>query len=294
MGIKKAKVYDIPDGVIINPKSELKGKEKYYFNKADKFFKSHDITSVIPIITRESRISLRTLDWFATKYSKRGIIYKIDGEDEPFNVHIGYKAELKSYKKKYFDPFCRKKRIKYPINDKQYLKTTVGQLNFFRWAVEKKMIDYVTKHYVDIVSSMNAEKKNKKDKDKKHKRQKKQDANDKSNKLGNGLLIEEDEDTTRSSKRKNKSIRSKYKGSKYTEDELTEMIKSEMEDSEIVSFGNSTRFVHTKSLNLCNFGSSNNKKNRLKNKLKNKARKNSKCKSKKRCSLKPTTKLIFS
>ena len=70
---------------------------------------------ILPILNGKSKISLRILDWFATNYSKKkGILYdnKIN-EDEivQFIVYVDYKAQLKAYSKKQFDPFCRRERI---------------------------------------------------------------------------------------------------------------------------------------------------------------------------------------
>ena len=67
---------------------------------------------MIDIINGKSEISLRILDWFVTRYSnKYKITIDMGDEEDIFNVHISYKAQLKSYKKKYFDPFRRKKKF---------------------------------------------------------------------------------------------------------------------------------------------------------------------------------------
>ena len=63
--------------------------------------------------------------------------------------------QLKAYLKKFFDPFCRQKRLviyshtlkwrTYTSEEditKKDIVTTVGQLNFFRWFIENKIIDY--------------------------------------------------------------------------------------------------------------------------------------------------------
>ena len=36
------------------------------------------------------------------------------------------------------------------------IMTTVGQLNFFRWFIEKKIIDYIEEHRVAIEEDMNS------------------------------------------------------------------------------------------------------------------------------------------
>lgn len=124
-----------------------------------KFYsQSHNLDQLLPILQGTSKISLRVLDWFVTNYSKQyDIIYNIKKgtTTRQMVVHSGYKAQLKGYSKKYFDPFCRKKRIYFEYAVGKEIETTVGQLNFFRWAIENKIIDYVTEHLQTIVNDMN-------------------------------------------------------------------------------------------------------------------------------------------
>ena len=35
------------------------------------------------------------------------------------------------------------------------METTIGQLNFFKWAIENNIIDYIKKNYEDIERDMN-------------------------------------------------------------------------------------------------------------------------------------------
>ena len=35
------------------------------------------------------------------------------------------------------------------------METTIGQLNFFKWAIENKIIDYIKEHYEEIERDMN-------------------------------------------------------------------------------------------------------------------------------------------
>ena len=149
-------------------------KETFYFKTVDKFFKNtnpKNIKEMINIIEGNCKISLRLLDWFVTKYSN---IHKTsydldDGED--FNVHISYKAHLKSYKKRNLDPFRRRKKFyySYKIDGKtEKIATTIGQLNFFRWAFINGVINYVSNNFDTITKSMvvanKTEKKKKKEK----------------------------------------------------------------------------------------------------------------------------------
>jgi hypothetical protein len=72
-----------------------------------------------------------------------------------FLVHFNYKRELKAYSKKLFDPFCRRDRIMFEALNNTPIMTTVGQLNFFRWFIEKKILDYIQDHRTDIEADMN-------------------------------------------------------------------------------------------------------------------------------------------
>ena len=63
--------------------------------------------------------------------------------------------KLKAYSKKRFDPFCRWDRIQIPYDDAKYMETTIGQLNFFKWAIENKIVDYIRENYDIIETDMN-------------------------------------------------------------------------------------------------------------------------------------------
>lgn len=94
-------------------------------------------------------ISLRILDWFVTNYAKK---YNVSFQTEDgrfFNVFLEYKAQLKSFSKRFFDPFCRGERLEF-----RGLHTTVGQLNFFRWSIKHGIVTYCTNHATDIEADM--------------------------------------------------------------------------------------------------------------------------------------------
>ncbi|AYV78887.1 MAG: hypothetical protein Edafosvirus44_2 [Edafosvirus sp.] len=145
-------------------------KELYHYKMIDKYFRqcpNNYVIKMLDIINGESEISLRILDWFVTRYAcKRKIDFNIiANNEEVFDVHISYKAQLKAYKKRYFDPFRRRKKFIYYYDrtDKEKtLYTTIGQLNFFRWALSNNIIDYVEKNYQNIILAMNVSNKEEK------------------------------------------------------------------------------------------------------------------------------------
>lgn len=111
------------------------------------------------IINGESNISLRIVDWFVTNYAKKYYtVYELStthNSSSRFKVYNDYKLKLKAYSKRRFDPFCRWERITIPYDDDNYMETTIGQLNFFKWAIEHEIIDYITKNYNEIEKDMN-------------------------------------------------------------------------------------------------------------------------------------------
>ena len=108
---------------------------------------------------KKPNISLRIIDWFVTNYSKKYFIVY----DQPigtmgdyrFKVYNDYKLKLKSLSKRLFDPFCRWDRITIPVDTDKIVETTIGQLNFFKWAIENRILEYIEEHYQEIESDMN-------------------------------------------------------------------------------------------------------------------------------------------
>jgi len=125
------------------------------------FYQDRDnLHKMMRIINGESNISLRIVDWFVTNYAKKYYtVYSLptpDGLDEiRFKVYNDYKLKLKAYSKKRFDPFCRWDRIQIPYDDEKYMETTIGQLNFFKWAIENAIVDYIRENYETIEEDMN-------------------------------------------------------------------------------------------------------------------------------------------
>jgi hypothetical protein len=108
------------------------------------FFRDeNNFTVFSSIVNKDTKISLRILDWLVTNYSKKNncIIERFEGNAlTTFNIYIEYKNQLRAYSKSNFDPFCRKNRIilnsetiniENDIVSDNCFYTTVGQMNFF-------------------------------------------------------------------------------------------------------------------------------------------------------------------
>jgi len=136
-----------------------------------KYFSNRRILNKLITILKGEGISLRLVDWFVTNYCKKyNVMYNVmdfrppvpgmsEAQRRSFDnfiiVHTNYKGQLKAYSKRNFDPFCRRNRIRFYYEENKYFITTVGQLNFFKWALENNIVDYVQKHMKEIEDDMN-------------------------------------------------------------------------------------------------------------------------------------------
>lgn len=138
-------------------------------HKVLRFYNENDgkhMETMLSVINGGTNISLRIMDWFVTNYSKKHYtVYELVGSTttttttaraKRFKVYVDYKLKLRAYSKKRFDPFCRWDRINVPHkNGTMYIQTTLGQLNFFKWAIENEVLRYIQENYTAIETDMN-------------------------------------------------------------------------------------------------------------------------------------------
>lgn len=136
-------------------KRKIHCKQELIIQSLQRFYSGRDdMTEIIEYLQGTSSISLRLIDWFVTNYAKvHNTAYILNNQE--FVVYINYKNQLKAYSKKLFDPFCRRERISFQIPGHNAFLTTVGKLNFFRWAIEKGILDYIKGHQTVIEKEMN-------------------------------------------------------------------------------------------------------------------------------------------
>lgn len=147
----------------IHCKQELLVQSLYTFYNERK-----DINDLLPLLsarpikseeddkarTYTSDISLRMIDWFVTNYAKAyNTSYILNGHE--FIVYREYKSQLKAYSKKLFDPFCRHDPIGLQLTNYPQIKTSVAKLNFFKWALDKNILEYIRNNHKDIGKDMN-------------------------------------------------------------------------------------------------------------------------------------------
>ena len=170
MDLKKSKVT-----------TKLSHRQELLLGRLKVFYNTENMDKLLPIINGETKLSLRIIDWFVTNYTKKNniILYnkkkklihnskspknklesktkksKYEYIEAQFNIFLNYKGQLKAYSKKNFDPFCRRERINFYYTEETFMTTTVGQLNFFKWALENSVIDYIKNHLEEIDKDMN-------------------------------------------------------------------------------------------------------------------------------------------
>jgi hypothetical protein len=136
-------------------KKKIHCKQELIVSSLQKFYTGRtDMKEILPLLQGTSGVSLRLIDWFVTNYAKKhNTGYILEGQE--FLVYMNYKSQLKAYSKKLFDPFCRRERIMFQVPGEEPFVTTVGKLNFFRWAIEKGVLTYLTLHSTVIETEMN-------------------------------------------------------------------------------------------------------------------------------------------
>jgi hypothetical protein len=125
------------------------------------FYKNRDYLDILKkiinrefIIHKSKKVSIRIVNWFVTNYAKQHFtVYEL--EKERFFVWTRFRSAEDGYSKDLFDPYCRKDRIMIPYDETTNIITTIGQLNFFKWAIVNKVVDYIIEHYDAITQDMN-------------------------------------------------------------------------------------------------------------------------------------------
>lgn len=111
--------------------------------------------------TKKFGISLRMLDWLLTNYTKEYNVGIIRNDGSFLNIGESYKTALSEYRRNLFDTFRRLKpeqgivKIFYKTKDfetgelkEEY--TTVGQLNFVKWAYKNGILQYAKNNVQSI------------------------------------------------------------------------------------------------------------------------------------------------
>lgn len=155
---------------------EIKGQDELILEALLRFYKKDKeyLRILSKISNQKTIISLREIDYTVTNFGRdKPIVYKLKN-GKNFNLYLDYKRQLRGYSKRSFDPFCRRQRIFLTWELDNYVPiyinysdletynkyengivTTIGQLNFFKWAITNEVVDFCFKHKEKINEEMN-------------------------------------------------------------------------------------------------------------------------------------------
>jgi hypothetical protein len=131
-----------------------------FYTKNPVYFKK-----LVDIIEKKSVLSISSVEYFTLTYSKINSTMYHKTNYHFFAVYLSYSNFLKSYGKKFTDPFRRK----YTIDEPEFnitlhgikVKTRLAQLHFFKWAFDNEMITYIENNVEEINTAMKLSKKTK-------------------------------------------------------------------------------------------------------------------------------------
>ena len=130
-------------------------RQRRILNELTPFYNDAVIDSfLIPTLQQRSGVSLRNVDWLVTNYAKKANVV-LKSTNQLFNVHNEYKTALSYFRRRNFDPFRRRMRVSFQHGGETH-ETTVGQLNFLRWARENGVLDFAEKNLSEIEADMQA------------------------------------------------------------------------------------------------------------------------------------------
>lgn len=96
------------------------------------------------------KLSLRKINFFVIVHSKLHHTYI----NKQFSIYQEYLSQLKIWRRKFFDPFRRGNFIMtYSLNGTVFW-TTFPQLNFFKWFIETRILEYMLQNMTYLNSSM--------------------------------------------------------------------------------------------------------------------------------------------
>lgn len=164
---------------------EMQSREEVLLTSLIRFYKKEPkyLNMISDVSRQKTSISLREMDYTVTNYSYNNKVkYTLDSGEE-FNMYIDYKNQLRGFSKRCLDPFRRRQRIFLDyetlapifLNDTEVntyeqredgLVTTIGQLNFFKWALNNDVIKYCFENKEAIDKEMELADNKKKEKNK--------------------------------------------------------------------------------------------------------------------------------
>lgn len=161
---------------IVVPYEELDQDSRDLYDELKEFYEDTDYVEkiVYPYGEEMKDVALRLINCAVTSYApQKSVKYRIDMDnnvhdvddescfDPNTNVVIDlvdeYETKLNRRNKTRFDPCRRHERIKWTLADGTTWITTLGQLNFFRWAISIRLLTWCEQHKADLTAFLKSQ-----------------------------------------------------------------------------------------------------------------------------------------
>ncbi|CAM9560901.1 unnamed protein product, partial [Phaeothamnion confervicola] len=91
--------------------------------------------------------------WALTNYSKTHTIV-VYNKGIPVDAFVDYRRRLHSWTKRNFDAFARRKRISLTFFGESQRESSLAQLNFFKYIIDRDLFQYCKDHRDEIEAHM--------------------------------------------------------------------------------------------------------------------------------------------
>jgi hypothetical protein len=134
---------------------EFSLRDKCLLNCCITWFNSDEsrTTQLHDILSKRSGVSLRLVDWLVTNASKTSTIV-VYNKGIPVDAFVDYRRRLSSHTKRNFDAFARRKRITLTFFGNIRRQSSLAQLNFFKYIIDRNLFEYCKSHRDEIEAHM--------------------------------------------------------------------------------------------------------------------------------------------
>lgn len=135
----------------------LAPRERELLRRLERDYTEELLRSVlVPLITQAGDVSLRVLDYAVVSWSKthRVLCSSAAAAGTLVNVHEAYLDTLHYWRRRLFDPFRRRARVRVEVDGAVHT-TTLGQANFALWLHRTGILAFVLSNLARIEADMN-------------------------------------------------------------------------------------------------------------------------------------------
>lgn len=123
---------------------------KLFLKRVSSFYTPKMLRKVlVPLVDQSSDTALRQLDWLVTNFAKAKNLYVVGRDHQQRHVHTWYILIREALRKRHFEPFGKKWRVAFKVDD-EYYRTTAGQAVFLMEAYNAGVLQYAKRHCAEI------------------------------------------------------------------------------------------------------------------------------------------------